>query len=118
MIFLGMEIRCGPDHASLANSAPVKRTVRIPEAVVNELGLSSFQQAFLKAVAAILGIIGLIFGFPFLKRRFERLADQGKVKPSVEADASAGAHTDTRSPTRSRRGQETNLERELAVREK
>jgi hypothetical protein len=118
MIFLGMEIRCGPDHASLANATPVKRTVRIPEAVVNELGLSSFQEAFLKAVTAMLGIIGLIFGFPFLKRRFERPADQGKAKPSVEADAPAGTDTDSHSPTRSQRGQETNLEREFAGREK
>ena len=47
-----------------------ERTVDIY--VVTEMGLTSKQDAWVKALGAVLGLIGTVVGYPFFKRYFER----------------------------------------------
>jgi len=76
VIMLWIESRCGIGTMSRATRGRAQGPVMIPISVVNEFGFSASSEAILKGITGVLGIIALICGLPFLKRVFERRADQ------------------------------------------
>lgn len=76
VIMLWLENRCGIDTMSRATQRPAQRPIMIPISVVNEFGFSASSEAFFKGIMGVLGIIALVCGLPFLKRVFERPANQ------------------------------------------
>jgi len=80
LMMLWASTRSGVSTINRTNPRPPQGSVSIPISVVNELG---FTEAFLKAVSAVLAITGQMFGFPCLKRLFERRAPEQHAKAEV-----------------------------------
>jgi len=56
--------------------------------VVNELGLTSAQDAWIKALGAIIGVLGTALSYPIFKRYFERKEQPTKPTPALPAKSS------------------------------
>lgn len=64
-----------------------KRTLYARINVLTDLGLTTTQDAIAKALAALLGIIGTVTGYSFLRKRFEQQASPAEAtgpRPSAE----------------------------------
>lgn len=63
-----------------------KRTLYARIKVLTDLGLTTTQEAIAKAVAALLGIIGTVTGYSFLRKRFEQQASPDEAtSPTPQA---------------------------------
>ena len=83
------------ENANLVEAA-TQDSVTFRVNVVSSLGLTSRQEAWAKAVGAAVGILGTIFGFAFIKARFDskeaRAADQDPPDSAVVVALFLGAN--------------------------
>lgn len=60
------------DAANSVTLAPSRNKAFLPIVVTNDLGLTTTQDAWAKAIGAFLGLVGTVAGYSFLKRYLEK----------------------------------------------